>query len=297
MTSFSSLVSSQAHAAELADHDDLDSEGAPGPEETAESAAGTEPQGIFAFPAGTGAGVFLHELLEHLDFAEEDEAALSRLIRDKLERHGFDLQWEDTLKAMIRKVQRVPLDPREPDLCFGRVPASERLNEMEFYFPIRRIAPEGLTELFGQDGRDELPREFPERLGRLVFSPHEGLMKGFMDLVFRYRGRFYLVDWKSNHLGARVEDYDEHGLAAAMQRGYYILQYHIYCLALHRYLRWRLAGYDYEKHFGSVLYVFLRGVDPERGPQYGIYRARPSEDLMRAMEERLIDDSAGPQGG
>jgi hypothetical protein len=94
-----------------------------------------------------------------------------------------------------------------------------------------------------------------------------------------------------------VEDYDEQGLASAMQKGYYILQYHIYSLALHRYLAWRLPGYDYETHFGAVLYVFLRGVDPDRGPQYGVYRARPSGRLIRAMEERLIDDSALSQGG
>jgi exodeoxyribonuclease V beta subunit len=189
----------------------------------------------------------------------------------------------------------VPLDPDDPEFRFSRVTGPERLNELEFYFPLKRIGPQVLVEVFGRVGLHELSGEFPERLGRLDFSPQKGFMKGFMDLVFRYEGRFYLVDWKSNHLGPRVEDYDAQGLAAAMQKGTYILQYHIYALALHRYLKWRLPGYGYETHFGGVRYVFLRGVDPDRGPQYGVYRARPSERLIQALEENLIDDSLAPE--
>ncbi|MEW6665762.1 MAG: exodeoxyribonuclease V subunit beta [Thermodesulfobacteriota bacterium] len=294
ITSFSSLISAQAHAAERPDHDDAGSSESEEPAGIPETTAGPEPQGIFAFPAGTRAGSFLHDLLEHLDFCGEDEAAISRLIRDKLEGYGFAPEWEGTLREMIGRLLRVPLDPGDPDFRFSRVAVSERLNELEFYFPLKRIGPQVLVEVFSRAGLHELPLEVPERLGRLEFSPQKGFMKGYMDLVFRYRGRFYLVDWKSNHLGPTVEDYGEQGMAAAMHKGTYILQYHIYALALHRYLKWRLPGYEYETHFGGVRYVFLRGVDPNRGPQYGIYRARPSEGLMRALEQALIDDSAVP---
>ena len=123
---------------------------------------------------------------------------------------------------------------------------------------------------------------------RLQFVPVKGFMKGFMDMVFRFQDRFYLVDWKSNFLGTRVEDYGRASLNRAMVDAHYVLQYHIYTLALHQYLSIRLPEYDYEKHFGGVYYIFLRGVDRDMGPDYGIYRDRPSLGLVEAVKEGLI---------
>ncbi|MBN1105585.1 MAG: exodeoxyribonuclease V subunit beta [Deltaproteobacteria bacterium] len=281
MVSFSSLVSAVPHAAEMSDHDDSGAMGAERPVEE-------KPQGIFSFPAGTRAGIFLHEIFEHLDFSREDPDKVKALIREKLGAYGFDLRWEDTLHAMTRRLLRSPLDPKVPDLSLAGVSMADRLNELEFTFPLRRTEPKALAGLFREHGGLGISREFPERMERLEFSPSKGFMKGFMDLVFRFRGRFHLVDWKSNDLGPRVEDYDQKGLHAAMDRGFYILQYHIYVLALHRYLMLRIPEYRYETHFGTVFYIFLRGVEPERGPEFGIFRARPSEALIRGLEARLI---------
>jgi exodeoxyribonuclease V beta subunit len=59
-------------------------------------------------------------------------------------------------------------------------------------------------------------------------------------------------------------------------------------LALNQYLRVRVKGYDYDRHFGGVFYVFLRGVDPGRGSGFGIYRDKPRRDLIEALSEELI---------
>ena len=101
-------------------------------------------------------------------------------------------------------------------------------------------------------------------------------MKGFIDLVFAHQGSYYIVDWKSNHLGDRPEDYRPEVLGTVMADAFYILQYHIYALALHRYLKHRVPNYDYDIHFGGVRYLFLRGVDPEAGPTFGIFKDRPT---------------------
>jgi exodeoxyribonuclease V beta subunit len=113
-------------------------------------------------------------------------------------------------------------------------------------------------------------------------------MKGFIDLIFQYDGSIYLVDWKSNFLGSSIENYHADALKAAMIDRMYILQYHIYVLALHQYLKLRLPGYDYGRHFGGVYYLFLRGVSPEWGLDYGIYRDRPSPELIEMLCARLI---------
>jgi exodeoxyribonuclease V beta subunit len=117
-------------------------------------------------------------------------------------------------------------------------------------------------------------------------------MKGFVDLVLRFDGRFYILDYKSNHLGDRLDDYDTEGLARAMAGHHYHLQYLIYTLALHRYLCLRLRGYDYERHMGGALYLFLRGMRPALGADRGVFRARPTLSLIRDLDRAF----GGPEG-
>jgi exodeoxyribonuclease V beta subunit len=109
-----------------------------------------------------------------------------------------------------------------------------------------------------------------------------------MDMVFRFEDRYYLVDWKSNFLGAKAEDYGPGSLSRAMGKNFYTLQYTFYTLALNQYLKFRLQRYDYDQHFGGVLYVFLRGVDPGKGPEFGIYRDKPRRALIQELSEELI---------
>jgi len=163
-----------------------------------------------------------------------------------------------------------------------------RLNELEFYFPLRPLSPEKLKDLFVRSGKINMSPEFPERIGSLRFQPCRGFMKGYIDLVFRWNGRFYLVDWKSNRLGGRVADYGGEALDRTMTDHFYVLQYHLYTLALHRYLTLRVLDYDYGRHFGGVFYIFLRGVSATDG-EHGIYRARPEKEFVEVMEDALLD--------
>jgi len=112
-----------------------------------------------------------------------------------------------------------------------------------------------------------------------------------MDMVFRFQGKFYLVDWKSNLLGSGVEYYDQKSLAKAMKDEFYSIQCQIYTVALNQYLRLRLPGYNYETHFGGAYYIFLRGVDPSKGTEFGIYRQRPSERFINTLCTHLIDET------
>jgi exodeoxyribonuclease V beta subunit len=113
-------------------------------------------------------------------------------------------------------------------------------------------------------------------------------MKGFIDLIFQFDGRFFIVDWKSNFLGASVEDYGTEALVKVMRDDLYFLQYHLYVVALHQYLKTRLSDYDYETHFGGVFYIFLRGVHPATGTHAGIYRDRPAKGAIESLCKNLI---------
>ena len=119
-------------------------------------------------------------------------------------------------------------------------------------------------------------------------------MRGFIDLIFETGGRFYILDYKSNWLGLRSEDYEGEHMDRAMAREGYFLQYLLYTLALHRYLRHRLPDYDYDRHFGAVFYLFLRGMDPVSGARRGVYRDRPAKALIEELDAYLDDTGQPP---
>jgi len=280
ISSFSALVSDRLHGEEGTDYDALLGSGVEDPLRTLQ-----EPAGIFAFPKGAKAGAFLHEVFEHLDFCNRSLSSRQDLVREKLVRYGYDPSWLEIVCDMVDKVLRVPLDPEQQDFCLSRVTKENRLNELEFYFPVKRLTPETVRRILA---KGNLRQEVPETMERLSFLPLRGFMKGFMDLVFRFEERYYLVDWKSNFLGPTVEDYGPQHMARAMEGNFYTLQYTFYTLALNQYLKLRAHGYDYHRHFGGVFYVFLRGVDPARGSEFGIYRDKPPRDLIEALSEELI---------
>lgn len=154
--------------------------------------------------------------------------------------------------------------------------------ELEFFLPMGRVTAPALTALCQQ--HDPLSRGNKP----LSFATVQGMLKGFIDLVFEWQGRWYLLDYKSNHLGMSPADYSRSALEQAMAEHRYDLQYQLYSLALHRLLALRLPGYDFEQHFGGVFYLFLRGM-----PQGGIFHTRPSRELVQGLD-RLFSEGAAP---
>lgn len=226
------------------------------------------------FPRGASPGTFLHSLFEDLDFTQPVDP---HWVEEKLALGGYDAHWTPVLTAWLDAILQAPLN--ETGVSLSQLSAREKQVEMEFYLPISQ--PLMASRL------DALIRKYdPLSAGcsALDFMQVRGMLKGFIDLVFRHQGRYYLLDYKSNWLGEDSAAYTQQAMASAMQAHRYDLQYQLYTLALHRYLRHRIADYDYERHFGGVIYLFLRGVDGE-DPQQGIYATRPDGELIALMDE------------
>ena len=155
--------------------------------------------------------------------------------------------------------------------------------------------PQRSARVFREFPSAALPRRYADAVGRLGFIPLAGFLRGFIDLVFRHGERFYLVDYKGNHLGASAADYAPEKLGDAMLRGQYFLQYHLYALALHRYLGRRLPGYSFERHFGGVFYLFIKGMAPEHGAAGVFYEKPPLErvEALGRLFERVPTGAAG----
>ena len=138
----------------------------------------------------------------------------------------------------------------------------------------------------------QLAKDISRNMPQLAFNDMTAYLNGVIDLVFEANGKFWLLDWKSNHLGYRPEDYDVKSLSAAMDEHGYHWQYLLYTVALHRYLSSRLPNYDYDRHFGGVYYLFVRGVRPDwkntDGSPSGVFFTRPNRELITAIDRSLM---------
>jgi exodeoxyribonuclease V beta subunit len=148
----------------------------------------------------------------------------------------------------------LPLAGHARPLRLADLPAPQRRAEFEFHLPVDTLDGGRLNALLA---RHQVP--MPALDAR---RPLHGYLKGYIDLVFCHEGRWWLLDWKSNHLGLQAADYDRPGLDAAMAREGYHLQHLLYTVALQRWLARRIADWDPQRHFGGVIYLFLRGLRP-----------------------------------
>nr|WP_024965590.1 exodeoxyribonuclease V subunit beta [Pantoea sp. IMH] len=267
VTSYSGLQQ-HGHSAtlELLPRLDVDAAG----EARAEQAAQLTPH---TFPRGASPGTFLHGLFENIDFTRPiDETWLA----EQLAAQGHGEAWLPVMTQWLNLVLKTPLN--ETGVSLSQLSPDKRQVELQFYLPIAKMLnAERLDRLMRR--HDPLSAGCPP----LNFQQVQGMLKGFIDLVFCWQDKYYLLDYKSNWLGESGEAYTPEAMAQAMQTHRYDLQYQLYTLALHRYLRHRLADYDYEHHFGGVIYLFLRGVEGTASHN-GIYRARPQAAFINALD-------------
>ena len=241
---------------------------------------------IHRFPRGPNPGTFLHGLLE---WAGDDGFAVSReALEDAIARRCNLRGWEGwiiTLSDWLQHLLKSPLP-----VAGGQPPVVlEQLKqyrvEMEFWFASHKV---DVLKL------DELVRQHTHRgVARVAAEPVQlnGMFKGFIDLTFEHDGRYYVADYKSNWLGVDELAYTEQAMEQSILDNRYDLQYVLYLLALHRQLKARLPDYDYDRHVGGALYLFLRGT---RADSRGVYFARPPRQLIERLD-RMFQGKPEPK--
>ncbi len=234
---------------------------------------------IFNFPRGAKAGTFLHTIFERTNFPSPESQYNKDLIKKLLEINSYDLKWQEPLQKLVSDTLNKPLGTE--GIKLKSITPSKMITEMEFNFPVSRLQAYKLQKTCAR--HDKLSTDLA-----LSFTETTGLLKGFIDLVFEHKGKFYILDWKSNHLGDSSEHYDSRSLETSMKEHKYTLQYQIYSVALHKYLQTRLQNYSYEQHFGGVLYLFLRGINENN--QNGVFETRPTEMFIKELES-ILDDN------
>jgi len=248
------------------------------------------------FPSGTGPGHVVHEVFERYAFESPDTTPIEPLCRAALLQRGFDEALAPTLERGLSDALNTPLgESSEPSLH----DMDAHRAELEFFLRAEaqpRLTPRRLAAVFRRHGAPVADPSYAERLSQLAFPELSGYLHGFVDLIFRGGERYYVVDYKTNHLGDHAQDYAPSALLEPMAHHHYHLQYHLYVVAMVRMLRSRLPSFDYDTHFGGVRYLFVRGMSPDHAASTGVYVERPTESLVADLEQAIMGPSARTRG-
>ena len=236
----------------------------------------------FALRKGADTGNLLHDILEHTNFNTVQQAVEEWPIQAPLMRFGGLSETEqDELIIWLQDCLDTSLPPIEPEtdrFKLSDLSWSQTLRETEFYFPLDGVDMNKLCACLEQHRND----------GQKVCLPGyeqlQGMMRGFIDLIFEHKGRFYVADYKSTHLGDSFENYHWQALRENNQHHFYDLQYLIYSLALHRYLRFRIPDYNPDSHFGGVYYLYLRAMSAQNTESYGVYHTAIDSELLNRLD-------------
>ncbi len=269
LTSFSSIAHRLKHSLiEPKDRDAL----------LARVASPTEtPQLRFALTKGAAAGNLLHDLMEHTDFSKGNFADVAL---EPLTRFGEEVD-QDALFGWLNEVLAAPLAELDNN-SLSSLTWQQTLREPEFYFSLpKHQLSDLLAILYEHRGDSE------QSTSREII---EGMMHGFIDLIFEHNGRYFVSDYKSNHIGDDLADYTQERIRDSIQASNYDLQYLIYSLALHRHLKQSLPDYDPAVHFGGVYYFYLRGMNPNN--HFGQYFHPIGVETLERLDQLFSEEHA-----
>ncbi|WP_094289792.1 exodeoxyribonuclease V subunit beta [Mycobacterium lehmannii] len=276
---------------------------------TTEAVGADVPSPMAELPTGAKFGSLVHAVLETADpFAVDLAAELQARIREHSAWWPVDVDAGELAAAMV-PMHDTPLGPLADGATLRQIGLRDRMLEMDFEFPLaggdlRRSAPDIRLAHVGELLHAHLPADDPlasyaERLTGAGLGPQplKGYLSGSVDAVLRINDSYLVVDYKTNWLGdpnrpLTAADYSRPRLAEAMLHSDYPLQALLYSVVLHRFLRWRLAGYTPERHLGGVLYLFLRGMcgsdtPIEDGHPAGVFSWKPPTALITALSDLL----------
>ncbi|MBV6754599.1 exodeoxyribonuclease V subunit beta [Pseudomonas chlororaphis] len=242
---------------------------------------------IHRFPRGPNPGTFLHGLLEWAgdEGFNADRTLIEKAVAPRCNLRGWK-GWITALGDWLADLLKTPLrlGNDQPPVVFQDLKAYRV--EMEFWFASHTVDVLKVDELVRRHTHGGVARAKAEPV--LL----NGMFKGFIDLTFEHQGRYYVADYKSNWLGADDAAYTEQAMNLSILDNRYDLQYVLYLLALHRQLKVRLPDYDYDRHMGGALYLFLRGT---RAPSQGVFFTRPPRELIEHLD-LLFQGKPVPRG-
>ena len=246
-------------------------------------------QNPFSFERGANAGSFLHGVLENIDLQKPEQ--LAEVITQQSIWFGIGEQWHDCLENWLTDVLLAPFNveaeaeqvtetnTQTPSISLSKLSAKQVKVEMEFHMPLHEVKVSDFNRIINQ--------YFKQHARDYQFEQLNGMIKGFIDLMFEFEGKFYVADYKSNHLGDSYDSYHYAAMEQAMTGHDYHLQAILYTLALHRWLKYKLPNYDYHTHIGGAYYLFIRGMSQVKHGN-GVYFVLPEKPMIEALDDLFL---------
>ena len=251
--------------------------------DTLESQLWSKESPIGGFPRGPIAGTCLHKILERVDFNDiENQLKVSSIIEEELNLVNISSSFIEPINILLKRIANIPLGGPLGKFKLKNLNPEDSIKELKFDIPIchdtNPINTLELSSIFREDFQNKYGSDYINKLINLnIFS--RGFLTGSIDQVFadnpnHESAKWWVLDWKSNWIGNPLSEegefscgpsnYSMYRMDEEMYQHHYPLQAHIYLLALHRFLNWRLPKYSPQKHLGGYIYVFLRGLPDKK---------------------------------
>ncbi|BAC24412.1 recB [Wigglesworthia glossinidia endosymbiont of Glossina brevipalpis] len=231
-------------------------------------------------PKGKIFGKFIHKIFEKLNFTKNID---KNIIKENLVKYEFDLSLTNDLAEWIKNIIKKPLN--EDFLSLSRIKQKNKLTELKFYLSINsKIKEKEFNFLIKKYDPISSKCFCLKNINNI-----NGILTGSVDLVFLWKKKYYFLDYKSNWLGENSSFYNKKNMTLEMIKHRYDIQYQIYSVAIHRYLKYKIKKYDYNKHFGGIYYLFVRGINNLcRKTKNGIYFIKPNYSLINKINKHFL---------
>ena len=233
-------------------------------------------------PKSAKTGNFIHTLLEKIDLKNpEDKTEVIKqigligkseypYIYNPSHLHFYYQLIKNVSNAVINELNGLKIK----DILFYE-------KEIQFYYKIN-VSKDKLNKFFKKIGlTNDISIEYNI----------DGWVNGIIDMLFKEKGKYYILDWKTNFLGKSLEDYTTGRIEENIFKHSYNVQFFIYAIGLKRLLE--RIGEDFYKSFGGVIYAYIRGM--RENSDLGFYVLK-SEDIYPKSDKNdkkfieLIDE-------
>ncbi len=237
----------------------------------------SESDALPTLPKGAHTGNLVHELLEYTPFSvlshQLDNSDYIDNRTEMIKRFAVEVEDTTVLDNLLCNTVNTTLSSEDSQFTLANLDESQCLKEMPFYFAVESLNTLEVNTILASSA-SYLPLSAQQMQGQLT---------GFIDLICEYQGQYYVMDYKTNSLA----DYGVASMTDSMREHNYGLQYWIYSLVLHRYLKQTLEGYTFDKHFGGVRYLFVRGMNPDV-PMSGVFQDQPDLATLEKLSQAFL---------
>lgn len=228
---------------------------------------------VHNFPRGKKTGIMIHNILKNLHYLNQKKYEWFSII---LEKYNISSKWTPVLMSWIKDIINTPIN--NTNIILSKINKRLCIQELEFFLSIKNtLYSTQLNKII--QSFDSISILSP----KLFFNPVTGILKGFIDLVFCWKKKYYILDYKSNWLGNNNNIYSDQNIKKEIIKQRYDLQYQIYTIAIHTYLQKKIKNYNYQNNFGGVFYIFLRAINNKKNN--GVFHTTPHFSLI----QKIID--------